>query len=379
MKIPFNRPPITLKGIEYIRTALGHERLSGEGYFNETCQTWFKSYFKCEAAFLTPSCTSALEMGMMLMGIKPGDEVILPSFTFTSTATAIVLFGGVPVFIDSDPHTMNMDVTLIEKAITLKTKAILPVHYAGVSCDMDNIMAIADKYKLWVMADAAQCMGSFYDGKPLGSFGHLSAFSFHDTKNIVCGEGGALIINDPSFVKRAEIIRDKGTNRKSFFRGEVDKYSWVDLGSSYLLSEFSAAYLLSQLESLEEITYNRIQIWNYYQEELEEFEDKGLLRRPVIPDYTQHNAHIYYMIFPTEKASDDLKSFLNCKGVMASTHYVPLHSSDAGRKFGRFLEPITVVNRQANCLLRLPLYYGMTAKEYSYVIQMVKEFYARYI
>ena len=379
MKVPFNRPPITLKGIEYIRTALGHERLSGEGYFNEACQTWFKSYFDCEAAFLTPSCTSALEMGMMLMGIKPGDEIILPSFTFTSTATSVVLFGGVPVFIDSDPHTMNMDVTLIEKAITPKTKAILPVHYGGVSCDMSNIMAIADKYNLWVMADAAQCMGSSYDGKPLGSFGHLSAFSFHDTKNIVCGEGGALIINDPSFVKRAEIIRDKGTNRKSFFRGEVDKYSWVDLGSSYLLSEFSAAYLLSQLESLEEITCNRIQNWNYYHDALKEFEDKGLLRRPIIPAYAQHNAHIYYMIFPTEKASDDLKTFLNCKGVMASTHYVPLHSSDAGRKFGRYLEPMTVVNRQANCLLRLPLYYGMTVKEYSYVIQMVKEFYARYI
>ena len=272
-----------------------------------------------------------------------------------------------------------MDVTLIEKAITPKTKAILPVHYGGVSCDMSNIMAIADKYNLWVMADAAQCMGSSYDGKPLGSFGHLSAFSFHDTKNIVCGEGGALIINDPSFVKRAEIIRDKGTNRKSFFRGEVDKYSWVDLGSSYLLSEFSAAYLLSQLESLEEITCNRIQNWNYYHDALKEFEDKGLLRRPIIPAYAQHNAHIYYMIFPTEKASDDLKTFLNCKGVMASTHYVPLHSSDAGRKFGRYLEPMTVVNRQANCLLRLPLYYGMTVKEYSYVIQMVKEFYARYI
>jgi dTDP-4-amino-4,6-dideoxygalactose transaminase len=311
-------------------------------------------------------------MGLMLIGIAPGDEVILPSFTFTSTATAIVLHGGVPVFIDSRPDTLNINEDLIEAAVTPRTKVIIPVHYGGVSCDMERIMAIAEKHGLVVLEDAAQCIGAFQGDAPVGSQGHMSAFSFHETKNITSGEGGMLCINDARFTEKAEIVRDKGTNRQKFLRGAVDKYSWQDKGSSYLMSELQAAYLSVQLEAVDKVTQNRLETWNHYHQGLKDLEDAGVLRRPIFPETARQNAHVYYILLPTEEKRQALQTHLAEHDIYAVPHYVPLHSSAGGMKFGREGSDMTEVNRFSNCLLRLPLYYGIRVDERNEVIESIK-------
>jgi dTDP-4-amino-4,6-dideoxygalactose transaminase len=313
-------------------------------------------------------------MGLMLIGIEPEDEVIMPSFTFTSATTAITLHGGTPIFIDSHPDTLNMDEDLIEGAITPKTKAIMPMHYGGLSCNMEKIMAIAKKHKLIVLDDAAQCIGAYYNNKPVGSEGHMSAFSFHETKNIICGEGGMLCINDEHFIEKAEIARDKGTNRQQFFRGTVDKYSWQEKGSSYLMSELQAAFLSTQLEKEKEITKNRLETWQFYHNHLKKLEEQNKLQRPITPEQYKHNAHLYYILLPTEHDREKLQKHLKEKGITASPHYVPLHSSKGGKKFGRLGSKTKHVDDFANRLLRLPFYYGLKNDEKSYVIEQVEKF-----
>lgn len=377
ISVPFNRSPIIEQGLTYIKEALHSQKLSGEGPFNQKCQSWLQDHYSSAAALLTPSCTAALEMAILLAGIKPGDEVILPSFTFPSTANSIVLFGGIPVFVDSLTDTMNIDPGAIRQAITSKTRAIMPVHYGGVSCDMEAIMKIANENDLIVIEDAAQCLGSSYQNKPVGVYAHFSALSFHETKNIVCGEGGALLINDPAYIERAEIIREKGTNRKAFLRGAVDKYSWVDLGSSYLLSEFQAAYLYAQLEKLNEITQNRLSTWYTYHDHLAPYEEKGLLKRLGSAVNIQHNAHMYAIILPNFQSCESLRIFLNARGIAAVSHYVPLHSAKAGKAFGRFVGEMEVVNNQANCLLRFPLFFDISKEQISYILKNIQDYYNR--
>ena len=296
--IPFNRPYAQGGEFRYIEQAISRSRLSGDGVFTKTCHAWLERKLFCMKAWLTHSCTAALEMAAMLIDIEPGDEVIMPSYTFVSTANAFVLRGGVPVFVDIRPDTMNLDETKIEDAITSRTKAIVPIHYAGVGCEMDTIMDIAYRHNLFVIEDAAQGILSTYKNRPLGSIGHLGTLSFHETKNVTCGEGGALLVNEPRWIERAEIIREKGTNRSKFFRGEVDKYTWTDIGSSYLPSEITAAFLWAQLENAEFITSRRMRIWDLYHKAFEGLEVQGLLRRPIIPEDCQHNAHMYYLLLP---------------------------------------------------------------------------------
>jgi len=371
--IPFNKPPLTGNEEKYILEALKSEKISGDGEFTKKCQSWFEEKLKCKKALLTPSCTHALEMAAMLIDIQPGDEVIMPSYTFVSTANAFVLRGAKIVFVDIRPDTLNIDETKIESAITEKTKAIVPVHYAGVGCEMDAIMNIAEKYNLFVIEDAAQGMMSSYKEKPLGTIGHLGAFSFHETKNYTSGgEGGLLIINDDRFKERAEIIREKGTNRSQFFRGMVDKYSWVDVGSSYLMNEISAAYLWGQLEKADEINNNRLKSWKVYYEELKDLEDEGFLELPVIPKECVHNAHMFYIKVKDLKTRTELLEHLKSKGINAVFHYVPLHSSEAGKRFGRFNGVDEFTTKESERLVRLPMYYGILKPD---VIKVIKEVY----
>jgi dTDP-4-amino-4,6-dideoxygalactose transaminase len=376
MTILFNKFLHLGNEIDNLKIAVEESRLSGDGQFNKKCSEWFKQYLSCQGAFLTPSCTAALEMGLMLAGIEPGDEVILPSFTFTSTATAIVLHGGVPVFIDCHPETLNINENLIEAAITNKTKVIMPVHYAGVSCHMKKIMAIAKKHSLIVLEDAAQCIDAYQEGKPVGSQGHMSAFSFHDTKNITCGEGGVLCINDSRFVDQAEISREKGSNRQQFFRGEVDKYSWQDKGGSYLMSELQAAYLFAQLEMLSTITQDRVNTWNTYHDGLASLDASHKLQRPTPDAGAQHNAHLYYLILPDAKTREGLYQHLKKHNIHATAHYVPLHTSPAGQRFGRDGSEISVCTDLSDRLLRLPLFYGLTQDEANQVVDSVREFFS---
>ena len=344
--------------------------LSGDGAFTKKCNSWLEQRINCHKALLTHSCTAALEMAALLVDIKQGDEVIMPSYTFVSTANAFVLRGGVPIFVDIRADTLNLDESKIEAAITPRTKAIIPVHYAGVSCEMDSIMKVAEKYNLVVIEDAAQAVMSEYKGRPLGSIGHLAAFSFHETKNIISGEGGALLINDQKFVARAEIIREKGTNRSQFLRGTVDKYRWVDIGSSYLPSELIAAFLLAQLEDADKITEQRMAIWNAYHEAFKELEVAGLAMRPVIPSDCIHNAHMYYLILKSADSRSIVMSELQSKGINAAFHYVPLHSSPFGkencRQVGELLETSAISER----ILRIPLWVGLDS--YKDVIAAVK-------
>ena len=371
--IPFNKPPLTGNEEKYILEALKSEKISGDGEFTKKCQSWFEEKLKCKKALLTPSCTHALEMAAMLIDIQPGDEVIMPSYTFVSTANTFVLRGAKIVFVDIRPDTLNIDETKIESAITEKTKAIVPVHYAGVGCEMDAIMNIAEKYNLFVIEDAAQGMMSSYKEKPLGTIGHLGAFSFHETKNYTSGgEGGLLIINDDRFKERAEIIREKGTNRSQFFRGMVDKYSWVDVGSSYLMNEISAAYLWGQLEKADEINNNRLKSWKVYYEELKDLEDEGFLELPVIPKECVHNAHMFYIKVKDLKTRTELLEHLKSKGINAVFHYVPLHSSEAGKRFGRFNGVDEFTTKESERLVRLPMYYGILKPD---VIKVIKEVY----
>jgi len=347
--------------------------MAGDGPFNKKCQAWLQDHFGAASVVLTPSGTSALEMATLLLDLQPGDEVIVPTYTFTSTASAMAIFGVVPVFVDAEPYTLNLDPALIEQAITPKTKAILVMHYAGVGCRMDQIMEIAQRHNLLVIEDAAQAMGALYQGRRLGTFGHVAAFSFHDTKNITCGEGGLLVVNDPALVLRSEIVRDKGSNRRACLRGETDKYTWIDKGSSYLMGEFPAAYLWSQLENLDTITQDRLATWDFYHEALEPLERRGLLIRPKVPADAQHNAHIYPIFLKTPEEALRLKSCLQEAGITATGHYVPLHLSPAGMHFGRQGNAsFEVADSFSARLLRLPLYYGMTEAERAHVVETIR-------
>lgn len=375
--IPFNKPPYTGNEDKFVLEAMHGSKLSGDGPFTLKCQKWFEQQLGCIKTLLTPSCTHALEMAAILIDIKPGDEVIMPSFTFVSTANPFVLRGAKIVFVDIRPDTMNIDESLIEAAITPRTKAIVPVHYAGISCDMDRIMEIANRYQLFVVEDAAQAFYSYFNGKPVGTMGHLAAFSFHETKNITSGgEGGLLIINEPKFAARAEIIREKGTNRSQFFRGMVDKYTWVDVGSSYLPSEIQAAYLYSQLQDAEVIQAKRLSVWNFYAEALKTLEQRGLVSFPVVPENCTNNAHMFYLKVRDIEQRTQLLSYLKECGVMAVFHYVPLHSATAGLDFGYFHGNDEVTTSHSERLVRLPLYYSLTQDELNFITDRILEFFA---
>lgn len=374
--INFNKPPVTGLEEQFIASALRSGKLSGDGSFGKKCQTWFEERLGCKKALLTPSCTAALEMAAILLDIKPGDEVIMPSYTFVSTANAFVLRGAKIVFVDVRKNTMNIDENLIEKAISEKTKAVVVVHYAGVSCEMDKIMQIAKEYGLFVVEDAAQGMMSEYKQRPLGTIGHIGAFSFHETKNYTSGgEGGLLIINDHSFVQRAEIIREKGTNRSSFFRGQVDKYTWVDTGSSFLPSEIQAAYLWAQLENAVRINEVRLSIWNKYKDAFTKLAEEKKVELPSIPEGCQHNAHMFYIKVKDLETRTSFIEFLKQNGVMAVFHYVPLHTAPAGEKFGVFDGKDDVTTIESERLVRLPLYYNLDAKDVEKVIRTTLSFF----
>lgn len=374
--MPFNKPTLTGNEEKYVLESMRSSKISGDGEFTRRCHQWFKNKLECKKALLTTSCTHALEMAAILLDIKEGDEVIMPSYTFVSTANAFVLRGAKIVFVDIRPDTMNIDEKKIEQAITDKTKVIVPVHYAGVSCEMDTIMAIANKHKLFVVEDAAQGMMSIYKGKPLGTIGHLGTFSFHETKNYTsAGEGGLLIINDDHFVERADIIREKGTNRSQFFRGMVDKYSWVDIGSSYLMNDVSAAYLLGNIEKADEINDNRLNSWQKYYDGLNELEEKGLIELPVIPDECIHNAHMFYIKVKDLETRTELLAYLKENDILATFHYVPLHSAPAGKKFGRFDGEDCFTTAESEKLLRLPMYYELSNDDILKVINTIIMFF----
>lgn len=371
MRVPFNKPYMTGKELWYIAQAHTNSHLAGDGVFTRQCSEWLEQHIGCCKALLTHSCTAALEMAAMLADLGPGDEVIMPSYTFVSTANAFVLRGAVPVFVDVRPDTLNIDETKIEAAITPRTRAIVPVHYAGVACEMDTIMAIACRHGLKVVEDAAQGVMSTYKGRALGSIGDLGAYSFHETKNVISGEGGALLVNDPDLALRAEIIREKGTDRSRFFRGEVDKYTWQEVGSSFLPGELTAAFLWAQLEEAKRITGERLAIWARYHEALEGLEAKGLLQRPRVPVDCQHNAHMYYALLAPDIDRQAVLSELKSHDIYAVFHYVPLHSSPAGERYGRVAGSMRVTNNISGCLIRLPLWVGLTIEQQERVVKVL--------
>ena len=375
--IPFNNPPYVGTELDYVKQAVDNKKICGDGTFTKKCHQWLEVAFKCQKALLTTSGTTALEMAAILCDLKPGDEVILPSFTFSTTATAFVLVGAKLVFVDIRPDTMNIDETKIEAAITDKTKVIVPVHYAGVACEMDAIMEIARKHKLLVVEDSAQGVMGTYKGRALGTIGDMGCYSFHETKNYSMGEGGALMINDPKYNERAEIIREKGTNRARFFRGQVDKYTWVDYGSSYLPSDMNAAYLWGELEVAAKINNNRLSTWTAYYDAFSGLASDGLIDLPTIPDACKHNAHMFYVKLKDLNQRTDFISFLRSKGVQASFHYVPLHSSPAGERFGRFSGIDEFTTRESDRLVRLPMYYGMSKEDRERVIGAVLDYFSR--
>ncbi|WP_296217724.1 dTDP-4-amino-4,6-dideoxygalactose transaminase [Pseudomonas sp. UBA2684] len=375
--ISFNKPPYTGNEDQYVLAAMRSPKISGDGEFSKRCQAWFEDKLGCQKALLTPSCTHALEMAALLIDVQAGDEIIMPSYTFVSTANAFVLRGAKIVFVDIRPDTMNIDENLIEAAITPKTKAIVPVHYAGVACEMDTIMDIASRHQLFVIEDAAQGMMATYKGRPLGSIGHMGAFSFHETKNYTSGgEGGLLIISDERFISRAEIIREKGTNRSQFFRGMVDKYSWVDIGSSYLPCDIQAAFLWGQLEKSEEINQNRLQLWQAYYEALRPLAIDGKITLPSIPEGCIHNAHMFYLKVSDLNERTLLLEHLKKCGVYGVFHYVPLHSAIAGPQFSRFHGEDRYTTQDSERLIRLPIWYGLQENERKQVIDSVLEFFA---
>ena len=375
MRISFNRPPFVGKETEYIKEAVEKNgMICGDGPFTKKCSQWMKERFQTKNVLLTTSCTHALEMAAFLADIQPGDEVIMPSYTFVSTADAFVLRGATCVFVDIRPDTMNIDETKIEEAITEKTKAIVPVHYAGVSCAMDEIMAIAKKYNLKVVEDAAQGVNAFYKGKALGTIGDFGCYSFHETKNYSMGEGGAILFQDDRYLEPAEILREKGTNRSQYFRGQIDKYTWVGYGSSYLPSDMNAAYLWAQLEEADKINDKRLSIWNFYHEELKELEDKGVLERPCIPEDATHDAHMYYIKVKDLRVRTKLLAYLKERGILSVFHYVPLHSATAGKKFGRFHGEDVYTTKESERLCRLPMYYSLSLEEAAEVVKALKEF-----
>lgn len=374
--ICFNVPPYTGKEIDYIKKAVENHKICGDGEFTKKDSEWIENKTGTSKCLLTTSCTHATEMAALLLDIKPGDEVIMPSYTFVSTADAFVLRGATPVFIDIRPDTMNIDENLIEDAITDKTRAIVPVHYAGVGCEMDKIMDIAKCHNLKVVEDAAQGIMASYKGKPLGTFGDFGAFSFHETKNFSMGEGGALLIRDKENIERAEIFREKGTDRSKFFRGQVDKYRWQDFGSSYLPSELNAAYLYAQLEEAEKIQNARMARWNQYHEKLSPLAEQGRIQLPFIPDYCEHNAHMFYIKTKDMAERTDLINYMKSKDVLTVFHYVPLHSAPAGLKYGRFHGEDKYTTKESERLLRLPMYYSLTPDDCEYVADQVLNFYA---
>ncbi len=376
LKVPFNKPYLTGRELHFVAEAHANGQLAGDGAFTRRCSEWLEQRSGCRQALLTHSCTAALEMAAMLADIGPGDEVIMPSYTFVSTANAFVLRGAVPVFVDIRPDTLNIDESLIEAAITPRTKAIVPVHYAGVACEMERIGEIAAQHRLMVIEDAAQAVLSTYKGKALGSFGALGCYSFHETKNIISGEGGALLVNAPELAERAEIIREKGTNRSRFFRGQVDKYTWVDVGSSYLPGEVISAFLWAQMLEAESITARRLEIWQTYHSGFEALEQQGQLRRPVVPDGCAHNAHMYYLIVDGLEQRTRFIDFMRQRGVSCVFHYVPLHSSPFGLASGRVAGGCERTEDLANRLVRLPLWLGMEQVQ-GRVIEAVFDFFGR--
>ncbi len=373
--IPFNVPPVTGEEEKYLKEVFKEGKFSGDGPFTKRCNLWFEKEFKAKKALLTTSCTHALEMAALLCDIKEGDEVIMPSYTFVSTANAFALRGAKIVFIDIRPDTMNMDENLIENAIGKKTKAIVPVHYAGVSCEMDKINEIAEKYSLFVIEDAAQGVMSEYKGKALGTLSDIGCYSFHETKNYQCGEGGAILVNNEAFIERSEIIREKGTNRSKFLRGQVDKYTWVDIGSSYLPSELNAAFLYAQLLNARKINEDRLKSWSVYYENLKELKEKGVLELPVVPKHCKHNAHMFYIKVENIEVRSKLIEFLKKEGILAVFHYVPLHSSEAGKRFGEFRGEDRYTTKESERLLRLPMYYKLKEEDILKVCDKVKEFF----
>jgi dTDP-4-amino-4,6-dideoxygalactose transaminase len=375
--IPFNIPPYIGKEQEYIAEAIAARKLCGDGAFTKKCNVWLEEHTGIKKALLTTSCTHALEMAALLADIQSGDEVIMSSYTFVSTANAFVLRGAKIVFIDIRPDTMNIDEKLIEAALTNKTKAIVPVHYAGVSCEMDTILAIARKHDLLVIEDAAQGVGAKYKGKTLGVIGNMGCYSFHETKNVSCGEGGALLLRDDNLTERAEIIREKGTNRSKFWRGQVDKYTWVDIGSSYLPSELNAAYLYAQLQDIDKINSDRLNTWNRYNEGLKPLAEKGVIELPFIPEACEHNAHMFYVKARDIDERSRLIEYLKANDISAVFHYIPLHSSPAGREFGRFFGANRYTTKERERLLRLPMYYGLTTDDCARVIEVINEFFKK--
>lgn len=375
MNIPFNIPPATGREPEYLAKAIANHKLCGDGAFTKECHQWLEAQTGAPKALLTTSCTSALELAALLCNVQPGDEVILPSFTFVSTADAFVQRGAKLVYVDIRPDTMNIDETKIEAAITDKTTCIAVVHYAGVACEMDTIMDIARRHHLKVVEDAAQGVMSFYKGRSLGAIGDVGCFSFHETKNYTMGEGGAVLVNHPEDIERAEIIREKGTNRSKFVRGQIDKYTWVDYGSSYLPSELNAAYLLPQLEEAEQINQDRLRSWNRYYAGLAHLQEAGKLQLPVIPEECQHNAHMFYIKCKDLAERTALIAYLKEQGITSSFHYIPLHQAPAGQRFGRFAGADEYTTQESERLTRLPMYYGLTEGDCDAVIAAIDAFY----
>lgn len=372
--ISFNIPAHTDETIVNILDVFKQKHASGDGKYTKLCNKWIEDNFKCQKALLVHSGTAALELAAIMCNLEPGDEVIMPSYTFVSTANAFVLRGAKPVFVDIRPDTLNINEKLIEEAITSKTKAIAPVHYAGVACEMDTIMKIAKKHNLLVIEDAAQAFGAKYKGKQLGTIGDMGCFSFHETKNIMSGEGGAFVTNNAEYAERAEIIREKGTNRSKFFRGQVDKYTWVDIGSSYLPSDVIAAYLYSMLHISNNIQEKRLEIWNRYNDEFEEFEKRGIVRRPIIPNECTNNGHMFYLLFNDLDTRTRFIKYLKENEITSVFHYIPLHSAPAGLKYGRYVGDMKVTNKVSDTLVRLPMYYDLSDKELEKVISLSKRF-----
>ena len=370
--IVFNRAHVTGKEFAYMREAIENAHLAGNGPFSRRCASWLAEHAGSHRVFLTHSCTGALEMAFTLIGIEPGDEVIMPSFTFVSTANAVVSRGGRPIFVDIRDDTLGLDESQVAAAITPKTRAIVPVHYAGVACDTDELLALAREHGLIVVEDAAQGVGASYRGRPLGGLVHLGAYSFHETKNVSCGEGGALLVNDERFVERAEVVYEKGTDRSRFFRGQVDKYTWQDLGSSYPLSDLAAAYLWAQLEEEESITATRLGIWRRYHADFERLETEGAFRRPIVPPDRTHNAHMYYLLLPDLETRMAFIEGLRRRGVHAVFHYVPLHSSEGGRRYGAAIGELPVTNSASERLVRLPLWPDLSSAQVDRVIEAVE-------
>ena len=375
--IDFNKSFYTENTKKYIEDVLNEGHPSGNGKYTKLCHSWLERNLPARKALLVNSGTAALEMQALLADVGDGDEIIMPSFTFVSTANAYVLRGAIPVFVDVCENTCNINPDLIEQAISPKTKAIVPVHYAGVGCEMDKIADIAKRYNLLVLEDAAQAFGAMYKGHALGTIGNLGAISFHETKNIMCGEGGALFINDEKYGERAEILWEKGTNRSKFFRGQVDKYTWVDIGSSYLPSDLLAAYLYSSLEMADKVRQKRLLLWNVYYKAFEQYEKKGVLRRPFVPDECQHNAHIFYLRFNELKTRTDFINHLKSKGITAVFHYIPLHSSPAGKKFGKAVGSMKHTDTISETMVRLPIFYDLDDKTQQFIIETSYEFLER--